>query len=453
MKDNNVIRTPSVESYTFPQIVDEMVLSYDGEINIDYKLMSKYYFKLLGSSFFMAVLSGLFTYLMSLINWSNNINDYKNYFNVQVTTIVMCVSFICFGTIYITYYTYLMNDISIFRDKYFLASIVIHTVGYPCICGILISQNINIWYYYLDFIYFFVSFLPFSIHAAYVTKRNNAMEKLESDMRNDMKYAIKYGIAETIIVVSALSYTFFLVPIFTRQSVEVQFVWRLLFHPFFFELTMLVPQRILSEYEDFTNEGQRFFPVLHALYHYVTIGVTLTLMISDIRYSIALIILTSIIEGALRCSISFRDRIVANKIFKIDNSFSINTYGAIINLEMMLRLVAVLSSPVMMIVFTHYDYLFIFNVSQKYMYVNCIALFICEVISQIVTSYYDISKRATDLSSSWDQLFNWRLTIFFTYGYWTMGILGMLYIMMVLPRAMFCDDPNDFLTCSYLPSQ
>ena len=74
-----------------------------------------------------------------------------------------------------------------FKDKYFVASIIVHTFLCPLIYSLCIAYKFYVWYYYLDFMYSFVSFLPFSMHSTWITSR-------------EKKFTIKYGVAELIVV-------------------------------------------------------------------------------------------------------------------------------------------------------------------------------------------------------------------------------------------------------------
>lgn len=276
--------------------------NFAGQIYVDYRGLSKYYLYMLLLALLISCVGNIFIYLMSLLPWSRNINDYANYFEPAVAAGVMNAAFIAFGTIYITYYTYMMNGWMIFKDKYFVASIIVHTFLCPLIYSLCIAYKFYVWYYYLDFMYFFVSFLPFSMHSAWITSR-------------EKKFTIKYGVAELIVVLSALGYMFLAFPVFLKLSIGLKFFWRLMVHPIIFEFCISTPQRILSKKEQYAPTGCNYFPVLHGVFHSTTIGTMMILMVPEIRYSIALIILCKIEDLLLRITTIKRDTAIIKRIY------------------------------------------------------------------------------------------------------------------------------------------
>lgn len=128
------------------------------------------------------------------------------------------------------------------------------------------------------------------------------------------------------------------------------------------------------------------------------------------------------------------------------------THASIVNLEMLIGLIAVMTSPVMMIAFNKYGYLFTFNIDidHEWMIINALLLLFCEIVMNVASSLFEIFYHGIDLLQSWKELFNKRLIIFITYGHCAMGIMGMLYVCLLLLRAVFCKQYN-ILTCTYSP--
>lgn len=402
-----------------------------------YKMIFKFYSLIFLHSVVLSILCSLFVVGLSFLPWSGNIRDYSNYFNVTVVTTVIVLTMVLFGPWYITFYGYIINEKKITRR--FLIIVVIHTIFWPTLYSLLIANGIFIWYYYLDFAYFILAFLPISMHLAY---------DVISD--RDMKFAIKYGFSELMVIISALGYTFFLFPIFMNLDDNLKIIWRLTLHPIWFETTMLLPQRILSTI-DINNikPNRRFLPAMHSIFHNATIGRMLLLSLDNIYMSIFLITLTNIQEIIMRLSVIKRDKIFIKLLYG-EKDEDYYTYGCIINMEMLFELVGIFISPVMMYSFSKYGYLFIFNGAMNSIFLNFAVQILMEVPTDLLCIIYEKRIHKMDIIKIWHDIMTKRIFFFCLYGLCTMGILGMIYTCVLLPRALYCSDYN-ILTCVYSP--
>lgn len=109
---------------------------------------------------------------------------------------------------------------------------------------------------------------------------NNRQSDVESNKKSDdagttepkswfsprMRLAVMFTASELIVIVSALGYTFFLFPLYAALESDIyKALWRILLHPVWFEITMILPQRLIS-LKELRNVGVwRFIPVLHSL--------------------------------------------------------------------------------------------------------------------------------------------------------------------------------------------
>ena len=68
------------------------------------------------------------------------------------------------------------------------------------------------------------------------------------------------------------------------------------------------------------------------------------------------------------------------------------THASIVNLEMLIGLIAVMTSPVMMIAFNKYGYLFTFNIDidHEWMIINALLLLFCEIVMNVASSLFEI---------------------------------------------------------------
>lgn len=413
----------------------------------------KLYRKIFFYGLFVSLFTIIFVIIISFLPWVNDLTDYPNYFNSQTITAILCLSLVSFGPVYITYDLFITkewNIISINDWKKipitYLVHLLVHIFFWPTFYSLLMSKRIYVWYYYLDFSFFLFGFLPLSIHIAY-----------EIISEKDINFTIKYALSQLFVIVSALGYTFFLFPMFLELSDTYKIIWRLTVHPIWFEITMLLPQRILAAGDKTnTNQYTKFLPVMHSIFHNVTIGRMLLFTLNDIYISLFLITLTNIQEIVLRLTIKWRDDTVS-KIFRLKHHDTDNiVHGCVILMEMMLEIVSIFISPIIMAFFMPYGYLFNFNgqigssINLSYIISSFFFQLITEVPTDIICMMFEIRSHKIPLHNIWRYIGTKRNIIFCIYGMCTMGILGMLYTTIRLPRLLFCTEHN-ILTCTYSP--
>lgn len=401
----------------------------------------KLYQNIIKIALLISIIACIFLLIVSYLPWSNNLSNYSNYYNVWTIAIILCISVTSFGPIYITYYAYLIDKSKI--NKNFLVMVLIQSLFWPILYLSLVGAGIYVWYYYLDFAFFIFGFLPLSMNVAY----NIISEK-------NMTFTIKFGISELFVIISALCYTFFLYPIFMQLSLTMKIVWRLFIHPLWFEITMLLPQRVLTSNElSGYDKTTSFLPALHSLFHNVTIGRMLLYSIDNFYVFLFLVTLNNIQEICLRFSLLWRDKFIAKWIYG-DKDNDHHIYGSIISIEMMLELIGIFISPFMMLLFNRYDYMFNFNDKMENMISVTIYSFFVQLLLEIPTDIiciiYEMRVHKIDLINIWKIIMTKKMIIFCIYGVCTMGILGMLYTTVRLPRFAYCSS-NLITSCTYSP--
>jgi len=311
----------------------------------------------------------------------------------------------------------------------------------------------SFWFYYIDFIYFGVCFLPLSVQGAYFVLADD----MEQPAR--LRFALIYGLAELFVVVSALGYSFFLFPIYSNLDDTSKICWRLFLHPVWFELTMMLPQRILAKDQVKTNMVHwRFLVVLHSLSHSVTIGRMLIMNVSSTTNATILIFLTNIQEFVMRVTTFKRDYLItwlfcgkehANDMYKRKDLVIVHT--SIVTAEMIFEIVGIMISMPFAIFFAKQKYLLNFN---THMYPNgsiinnTLLQIIFEFVTDVLCILWEIKYEHLPLMDTWRQLREKRILLFCAYAICTMGILGMIYTSLRVPRAAFCSSEN-LCSCSY----
>lgn len=422
----------------------------------------KLYFNIFAHSFVLSLPVIAFITLIYLLPWANDLNNYNNYYNVIVVAAVLYLSLISFGPWYISYYTYLINgDIKKFDRKYII-HVIIQTIFWPVFFTILIYYKIYPWFYYLDFMFFVFGFLPIVAHVAYCY----IMKGDERAVRS----TIRFVISELIVIIGALSYTFFLFPFYVKLSDGNKIIWRLTLHPLWFEL-MLLAQRVLASL-DVTEENKykRFFLALHSIFHYVTIGRMVLFSVNDPYMCLLMITLSNIQEIVGRLTVVWRDEriykmfMTCKRIFGLGKNdidefkWDIETYGCIINMEMLLELISIFMSPFMMGLFMKYEYMFSFNgvaahagsITVASIFLNFVYQLLTEILTDVLCMNFEMKIHKINLAKTWKNIGTKKILLFCIYGMCTMGSLGMIYTTLILPRAAFCKE-NNILTCTYAP--
>lgn len=448
-RDNNAGCDNSIDlEKQMPVLVDEKI--NEETLNLDENGKSFFditglYKKMMRPVIIISFFTIIFTIALSFLPWTNNLEDYDNYDNVNVVTFILCLSVTTFGAIYITYYAYIMKFTN-FTKKY-IAHITFHIIFWPVFFSLMSYYEVYVWFYYLDFSFFFFGFLPISAHVAYEIVSNR-----------DIKFTIRFAISEFFVIVSALGYTFFLFPIFMKLTDVEKIFWALTLHPLWFEITMLLPQRLIASIDTSEeNKYVRYLPALHSIFHNVTIRRMILLCINDMYISLLLITLSNIQEIMFRLSVLWRDGYIMRLLFrgkKPDHTI----HGCVILMEMILELVSIFVSPFMMGLFAKYEYMFIFNgamLSNGTMWSTIIISFFFQLFTEIPTDilcmHFEMRVHNIPLDTLWEKIHTKKVIIFCIYGMCSMGILGMLYTTMLLPRALFCDR-YDILTCTYSPA-
>lgn len=237
-----------------------LIMEQENGIVINNRKLLSFYVNILGTVILVSTPVIIWIIILSYLPWTYNIHDYANYYNETTVVIVLGFAMITFGPIYITLISWMLVGKRILMNKKYWISFTFHTIFWITFYGILTHFNYNPWFYYLDFAYFPLGFLAMTVHAAYI-------------MNPQIRFIIKYSLAELFVIVGALSYVFFLFPLYMQLSDGWKVLWRLFLHPIWFEVMLLIPQRVVSKQELLQfDSGLRYVFTLHSILHNVTIG-------------------------------------------------------------------------------------------------------------------------------------------------------------------------------------
>lgn len=453
----------------------------------------EYYLQLFSFALIMAIFGGATIWSLSLLPWLTESDitttNTKNYFSHRTVTLVFCLAIVSFGPVYISFYISIIGLKSVIWSQklplvqlpnvemrseedtkqqkvkpeverglnHYIYFAVFHVLFWPA--AYLIVQfmfNFDFWFYYLDLVYFAISFLPLSVQAAYYVLSE---EIVGDNCVLRVKFSFAYAIAELLVVISALGYTLFLFPIYANLDNTAKILWRLFLHPVWFEVFMILPQRLLAKKEIKTKKVYwRFLVVLHSLSHSVTIGRMLIMNISNTEASVILIVLTNLQEFIMRITTFERDYLMmwlisgkekAKACYKSEELSIV--HSCIVNAEMVFELAGIMISPCFMIFFAKDKYLFNFNsyeMSYMYFIYNLLIQLACEIVTDMICIIYEVRYSKLPLIEVWKHIRHHKVILFSIYALSTMGVLGMIYTSLRLPRVLFCTS-TQYSSCSY----
>lgn len=441
------------DEYLNVAITGESIIEDYGETYFNYWKIGVYFAKMFGLAMTVAAPAIILTFLLTLLPWINEPNSgydivNETYFNRWVVSGMLSLCITSFGTWFIALYTTMIKGIKQVWTRNRIYVYISITIFWPLLYMTMISSGVDVWYYYMDFLFFFLGFLPMATVAGWVISDGS------------WSFAIRFGIAEFIVVIGALGYMFFLYPTFHKISNGAKIAWRLLLHPVIFESLLLTPSRWLLKGTATNEETSRKIILLstHAMFHTYTIGRMILFTIDDTSVIVICTVLTCAEEIIGRVTSPYRDKLILKVTrgrFKDQQEHTNERLAEIssdlLNTRMLIEFSGIFISFAMMMAFQGYGYLFTFNTTpMKHGVFNLILQVLLEIVVNILCGLYEIRFLKNDLLVSWNNMITFPYVMFIIYGNCTMGLLGMIYVTLQLPRAAFC-TANNIFTCSYSP--
>lgn len=274
------------------------------------------------------------------------------------------------------------------------------------------------------------------------------------DQGSRIRWTVMFVTSELFVIASALGYAFFLFPIYTQLSSDIyRGLWRFFLHPIWFELTMLLPQRVIALKE--IPNGQtafRIVPVMHSLFHNATMGWMLVNTIRDTYTMITVTLLSNLQELVLRSTAYKRDAIALRFLYKQSPTQICSLYASLLNIQIILEIVAIIISPIIMLAFRDYTFIFSwYSASNSSGFAMIIQITVFQLFCEFVTDIICIliESKFFNIQEAWIEIRSKKFIIFIIYGFCSMGVFGVIYTCMRLPRAVYCFSETDYCSCSY----
>lgn len=418
--NKEVTRSDSNEGFEVI-FTDEIIIEgYGSERYFRLKPALRYFARVIFLSCCVSIPSIIFGVGLSFLPW--------NHLFTQAS--VMFLAMIYFGG-FIVFYLALVRGKSSFTTINVLGFLFFGFL-WPLTLIIFLIVGFPIWYYYLDFLYFFFGFTPMSLLAGWIITQKAA------------GMTILFGIAELCTIVGALGYMFFLFPIFTRIGSIAQLFWVTLFHPLFFELFLALGPRILLKLHK-DSDPKLVVLATHSMFHYYTIGKMVLSSIGETWVLIVAIVVTSAIEFVDRITLFRRDELILNRLYSLlkispekgeketENAASMSSH--LLNTRMVIEFSGIIIACAMMMLFEKHGEIFSFNTTTRgNMFIALSLQLLLAIAINLLCSIREIRTLKHDLLISWMDLFTAPFIAFIVYGNCFMGLLGMIYVTLQLDR-------------------
>jgi hypothetical protein len=494
----------------------------------DWRTHLRYYADVAGCALALSAPCIAFVYALSLVPWLTLERGPRDYYSRPAAHAALYASFTAFGPVYIFLVVLIVagGRAALRRAGWFLVHCAAQAVFWPLVYASALRDRPGLLFYYVDFAWFALCFLPLTYHGAHAVLWNqDAVAPLGGarSAADRRRMALAYTASELVVIVAALGYNFFLFPVYTQLRSDWQrLAWRLVLHPLWFEAVLVLPARVMVKNELCIDRDEwRFLPAMHALFHSATMGRMLIVGIGDPLIALAATVASNAIELALRLSAHRRDRwtggatcyrgsaarsgpyaMLGSSEFELrlrsggspdsatppalgGMSRSASTeaqpdedvaadlvrvaaalepgaavHAQIVNVEMLVELVGIVTGPAVMIFFRDAGAGFFFRfacpaaagaapVSVAQMLALTAAQLAVEVPTDLACVWHEVARAGLPLVAAWRLQRTPAVLAFLCYGTLSMAVLGVVYCGMVLPRAGPCTDALDLCSCAY----
>ncbi|EGG23556.1 putative transmembrane protein [Cavenderia fasciculata] len=278
---------------------------------------------------------------------------------------------------------------------------------------------------------------------------------------------IKNGFAflgtELLVSACALAYGMFLIQLYSNFSNVSKIAWRLLVHPIYFEIFMMIPVRLLVT-KQMERKGVNIMhslAVVHAQAHISTLGRMMISTINQTEFTIVSVLLLNIGKLVFRSSVQLRDRLASNMISKIthhehkESKKFVRAVG--MYTEMIMENSSIPASAFTMWVFYDNRGLFFFpypdggtftlGEAALNSFIQLIGAFVFDIITLWINERYfglPLERAWKKMRENWAPFFG-----FLIYGIATMGMGGIIWMACKLPRFVTCSS-HDVCSCKFV---
>ncbi|EFA84867.1 putative transmembrane protein [Heterostelium album PN500] len=268
---------------------------------------------------------------------------------------------------------------------------------------------------------------------------------------------------ETLVSATALLYGMFFIQIYANFSNYAKIAWRLIVHPIYFEIFMMIPVRLLvtKQMEKKGVSIMHSLAVVHAQAHISTLGRMMISTINEIEFTIISVFLLNIGKLVFRSSVQIRDK-YASKVFEkvmgAEHKESKKFVRAVgLYTEMIMENASIPTSAFTMWVFYNFRGLFFFPFPDGGSFtlgeavINAVIQLALAVPFDILTLIINERYFGLPLERAWKKMREKWLPFFgfLIYGVITMGMIGVIWMACRLPRFITCKS-EDVCSCMFV---
>eukprot|EP01132_Coremiostelium_polycephalum_P005677 gene5677-7065_t len=402
------------------------------------------------------ILCILAAWAFSAPSWIKRNNGTVNYFYTESVTILTSVFFIS-GLALFT----LVQFISVFGIKR-----MVQTKFYLWVVGVIglflvIPWGMQagrepFWFWIGDVILLLIGYTGLCFVMGYVGKQ------YQTDSQRRMNGLAFLG-TELLVSATALAYGMFMIQLYSGFSEINKVVWRLIIHPIYFEILMMIPVRMLvtRQMEKKGVSIMHSLAVVHAQAHISTLGRMMISTINDVEFTVVSVLLLNIGKLVFRSSVQIRDKAagkVLNRVFHTDHKESKKFVRAVgLYTEMIMENTSIPASAFTMWAFYNVRGLFFFPYPSGGSFtlsdatINAVIQLGIAFVFDILTLYINEKYFKLPLERAWKKMKeNWLPFFgFLLYGLTTMGMIGVIWMACKLPRFMTCNT-LDVCSCKFV---
>ncbi|KYR02398.1 putative transmembrane protein [Tieghemostelium lacteum] len=415
-------------------------------------------------SLFIALLGAIFcmilAYAFSTPDWILKNNGTVDYFNTKTVTFLISFFFIM-GLALFTF----IQFISVYGIKRMLVTKfylwVFGVIGLFLVVPFTMwSGGEPFWFWLGDIILLLIGYTGLCFVMGWVGKSYQTLR----ERRNN---GLAFLGTEVLVSATALVYGMFLIQLYSQFSNTAKIAWRLIVHPIYFEILMMIPVRMLvtRQMEKKGVNIMHTLAVVHAQAHISTLGRMMISTINEYTLTIVSVLLLNIGKLAFRSSVHFRDRaagIVINKVTGAKQKETKKFVRAVgLYTEMIMENASIPASAFTMWAYYNVRGLFFFPYPSQdgvdvpftlgEATINVAIQLGFAFVFDFLTLYINERYIKLPLDRAWRKMKGKWLPFFgfLLYGVGTMGMVGVIWMACKLPRFLSCSN-LDICTCKFV---
>ncbi|EFA84866.1 hypothetical protein PPL_01859 [Heterostelium album PN500] len=316
--------------------------------------------------------------------------------------------------------------------------------------------KVSYWYWLGDVILLILGYCGLCFVMGFLGKKYQTTQERR---RN----ALAFLGTETLVSATALLYGMFFIQVYTNFSDYAKIVWRLVIHPIYFEIFMMIPVRLLvtKQMEKKGVSIMHSLAVVHAQAHISTLGRMMISTINEIEFTIISVFLLNIGKLVFRSSVQIRDKYasrVLEKVMGTEHKESKKFVRAVgLFTEMIMENASIPASAFMMWLFYDRRALFFLPYPSGGSFtfdaavINVVIQIVIAIPFDIITLIINERYFGLPLERAWKKMREKWLPFFgfLIYGVITMGMIGVLWMACRLPRFITCKSEN---VCDFNPT-